>query len=175
MRLYYYMVIPFNLKNAGAMYQRLVNQMFTQQIGKTMEVYANDMLVKSLCAKNHLNDLTKMFDVLRVYKMKLNLNKCAFGVSSNKFLGFMVNQWGIKAKLDKIRVVLKMEALQMVKEVQRLTRRIIVFNYFVSKVTNKCLPIFGILRKAYKFKWTLKCEKAIYIVKGIFESATFPL
>lgn len=78
-----------------------------------MEVYVDDMLVKSFHAHDYLAHLSEMFDVLPKYRMKLNPNKCAFGVSSSKFLGFMVNQRGIKANLDKIRVVLEMEAREL--------------------------------------------------------------
>ena len=90
------------LKNAGATYQRLVNKMFANQIGKTMEVYVDDMLVKSMRSSDHLAHLAEMFSILRIYKMKLNPNKCAFGVASGKFLGYMVNQRGIEANPDKI-------------------------------------------------------------------------
>lgn len=75
-----------------------------------MEVYVDDKLVKSLYTTNHLTYLTKIFGVLHTYNMELNPNKCAFGVSSRKFLDFMVNQRGIKANLYKIKAVLKMEA-----------------------------------------------------------------
>ncbi|KAL5578497.1 hypothetical protein UlMin_020196 [Ulmus minor] len=119
--LYCYKVMPFGLKNAGATYQRLVNKMFKQQIGKTMEVYVDDMLVKSLKADEHINNLRESFEVLREYKMKLNPAKCAFGVTSGKFLGFMVNHRGIEANPAKIKALLNMESPRKVKEVQSLT------------------------------------------------------
>ena len=83
--------MPFKLKSVGATYQRLVNQMFRKQIGKNMEVYVDDMLVKSKEEGSHLDDLKETFKTLRQYKMKLNPTKCAFGVSFRKFLGFMVS------------------------------------------------------------------------------------
>ena len=89
--LYCYKFMSFGLKNVGATYQRLVNQMFNKQIGRNMEVYVDDMLVKSGEAKTHLADLQEAFDTVRRYKMKLNPAKCLFGVSSGKFLGFMVS------------------------------------------------------------------------------------
>ena len=89
--LYCYKVMPFGLKNASATYQRLVNRMFNKQIGINMEVYMDDMLVKSKEDKTLLEDLLETFDTLRRYKMKLNLAKCIFGVSLGKFLGFMVS------------------------------------------------------------------------------------
>ena len=95
--LYYYKAMLFGLKNEGATYQRLVNTMFKDLISKTMEVYVDNMLVNSKVAKDHMTHLGEMFSMLRRYRMKLNLLKCAFRVRSAKFLGFMVNQRGIEA------------------------------------------------------------------------------
>ena len=89
--LYCYKVMPFGLKNAGATYQRLVNKMFRKQIGRNMEVYVDDMLVKCKEELTHLDDLKETFAMLRQYQMKLNPSKCAFGVAWGKFLGFMVS------------------------------------------------------------------------------------
>ena len=93
---YCYRVMPFGLKNAGATYQRLVNRMFQKKIGTTREVYIDDMLVKSTTAELHIAHLSKAFQILRKYNMKLNPAKCAFGVSAGKFLGFIVNHRGIQ-------------------------------------------------------------------------------
>ena len=89
--------MPFGLKNVGATYQRLVNQMFNKQIGRNVKVYVDDMLIKSKEEEDHLNDLKEMFNTLRQYSMKLNPYKCAFGISSGKFLDFVVSQRGIEA------------------------------------------------------------------------------
>ena len=118
---YCYHVMPFGLKNAGATYQRLVNRMFHKQIGMTMEVYIDDMLVKSTTAELHIAHLSKAFQILREYNMKLNLAKCAFGVSAGRFLGFIVNNRGIEANPDKIKAVLDMPSPTGMKEVQHLT------------------------------------------------------
>ena len=88
---YCYRVMPFGLKNARATYQRLVNRMFQKQIGTTMEVYIDDMLVKSTTAELHIAHLSKRFQILRKYNMKRNPAICAFRVSAGKFLGFIVN------------------------------------------------------------------------------------
>ena len=119
--LFCYMVMPFNLKNAGATYQRLVNHMFCPQIGQNVKVYVDDMLVKSLDEGSHLDNLQETFETLRRYKMKLNPSKFAFGVSSEKFLGFMVSQRGIEANPDKIQAISDMEPPKNIKEVQFLT------------------------------------------------------
>ena len=120
--LFCYKLMSFGLKNVGATYQRLVNHMFRPQIGPNVEVYVDDMLVKSQDEEIHLDDLQETFDTLRQYSMKLNPSKCAFGVSSRKFMGFMVSHRGIKTNPDKIQAILDMKPPQNVKEVQSLTR-----------------------------------------------------
>ncbi|KAL5554521.1 hypothetical protein UlMin_041922 [Ulmus minor] len=164
--LYCYKVMPFGLKNAGATYQRLVNKMFKQQIGKTMEVYVDDMLVKSLKADEHIDNLRESFEVLREYKMKLNPAKCAFGVTSGKFLGFMVNHRGIEANPAKIQALLDMESPRKVKEVQSLTGRVAALNRFISRATDKCQPFFRALRKGKDFLWTAECEQSFQELKA---------
>ena len=95
--------------------------------------------------------------------MKLNPNKCAFGVLSGKFLGFMVSHRGIEANPDKIQAVLNMKPPQNIKEVQSLTGRVPALNRFVSKATDKCLPFFKVLKKA--FEWTDECQRAFQDLK----------
>ena len=116
--------MPFGLKNEGATYQRLVNRMFQKQIGATMEVYIDDMLVKPTTAGLRIAHLSEAFQILRNYNMKLNPAKCAFGMSAGKFLGFIVNHRGIEANPDKIKAVLDMPSPSGIKEVQRLTGRL---------------------------------------------------
>ena len=93
--LYCHKVMPFGLKNFGAIYQRFMNGMFKDLTGKSMEVYMDNMLVKSKTAGDHIGHLNQMFNILRKYQMSLNPLKCAFKVVSGTFLGFMVNQRGI--------------------------------------------------------------------------------
>ena len=146
---YCYRVMPFGLKNAGATYQRLVNRMFQKQIGTFVEVYIDVMLVKSIKAELHITHLAKAFQVLKSYNMKLNPAKCAFGVSAGKFLGFIFNNRGIEANPDKIKVVLYMLPPSNIKDIQRLTGRIAVLSYFVSRASDKCRPLFQVLKKAF--------------------------
>ncbi|XP_057803713.1 uncharacterized protein LOC131019046 [Salvia miltiorrhiza] len=95
--LFCYKYMPFGFKNAEATYQRLVNRMFASLLGQTMEVYIDDMLVKSIRARDHIDHLRETFEILRKYNMKLNPTKCSFGVNAGKFLGYMVTQRGIEA------------------------------------------------------------------------------
>ena len=113
--------MPFEFKNVGATYQRLVNHMFHPQIGRNVEVYMDDMLVKSLNEGKHLDDLQEAFNTLRRYNMKLNPSKCAFGVALGKFLRFIVSHRGIEANPEKIKAILDMKSLQSIKKVQSLT------------------------------------------------------
>ena len=147
---YCYRVMPFGLKNAGATYQRLVNKMFQKQIGTSMEVYIDDMLVKSTTAELHIAHLAEAFQILKKYNMKLNPAKCAFGVSAKKLLGFIVNNRGIEANPDKIKAVLDMPPPSNIKKVQRLTGRIVALSRFVSKASDKCQPFFQVLQKAFQ-------------------------
>ena len=105
-----YNVMLFGLKNAGATYHRLVTKMFRQLLEKTMEVYIDDMLVKSKDHPNHAKHLQETFKLLRAYGMKLNPSKCAFGVSVSRFLGFMVTQRGIEANPAQLKAILESPA-----------------------------------------------------------------
>jgi succinylglutamate desuccinylase len=110
--------MPFDLKNARETYQRLGNKMFHSQIGRNMEVYMDDMLVKSTESMDHAYDLHKAFETLKLYEMKLNPVKCAFGVFSEKFLGYIVSSRGIEANLEKIQAILKMQSPKTTKQLQ---------------------------------------------------------
>ncbi|XP_056857632.1 uncharacterized protein LOC108858710 [Raphanus sativus] len=162
---YCYKVMPFGLKNARATYQRLVNQMFADQLGKTMEVYIDDMLIKSLRADDHLMHLKECFEILNKYGMKLNPAKCTFGVSSGEFLGYIVTQRGIEASPKQISAVLDLPSPRNRREVQRLTIRIAALNRFISRSTDKCLPFYDLLRGNKKFIWDDRCEDAFTQLK----------
>ena len=110
--------MPFGLKNAGATYQRLVTKMFRPLLGKTMEVYIDDMLIKSKECPDHANHLQQAFDLLRTYGMKLNPAKCTCGVSAGWFLGFMMTQRGIEANPSQLKAILESPASSSRNEVR---------------------------------------------------------
>ena len=97
--------MPFGLKNSGATYQQMVTRMFRDKIGSSLEVYIDDMVVKSKENQRHVKDLNEMFEILRCHKLLLNANKCAFGVSVRKFLGYMITNQGIKVNPEQIRAI----------------------------------------------------------------------
>ena len=160
--------MPFGFKNAGATYQRLMNKMFAHQIGRNVQIYVDDMLVKSILEDYHLNDLQETFDTLQSYNMKLNPSKCAFGVVAGKFFRFMVSQRGIEVNPDKIQAKMELTSLKIVKEVQSLNDMIAALNRFVSKATDKCLSFFRTLKKS--FEWTTECQQAFEDLKAYLSS-----
>jgi hypothetical protein len=132
-----YKVMSFRLKNAGATYQMMVTKMFSELLGKTVEVYIDDMVVKSVKGTNHVEDLRQVFSILRRHNLKLNASKCAFGVGSGKFLGFMVTQRGIEANPDQIAAIQGLQPPKNVREVQRLIGMAAALNRFISKSAEK--------------------------------------
>ncbi|XP_028556944.1 uncharacterized protein LOC110115884 [Dendrobium catenatum] len=160
--LYCYRVMPFRLKNAGATYHRLMNKVFKTLIGRNMEVYVDDMLVKSLEKSQYISDLEQCFRLLRRYNMRLIPTKCAFRVASGKFMGFMVTHRGIEANPEKIKALRDMVPPKNIKEVQRLNGRIAALSRFLARSGDKYLPFFKILRGARNsgFKWTDECQEA---------------
>ena len=134
-----------------------MNKMFAHQIGRNVQVYVDDMLVRSLREDEHLRDLQETFDTLWAYNMKLNPNKCVFGVTTRKFLGFMVSQKGIEVNPKKIRAIVELAPPKTVKVVQSLNGKIVALNKFISRVTDKCLPFFRVLKRS--FEWTNECQQ----------------
>ena len=139
---YHYEVMPFDLKNAGATYQRMMTRMFEPQLGKNIEIYIDDMVVKSKAEFEHVNDLGNIFRILMRHKLRVNASKCSFGVGSGKFLGYMVTHCGIEVNHDQIRAINNLQPPRNPKEVQRLTGMIVAINRFISQSADRCRPFF---------------------------------
>ena len=164
-RLYCYNVMPFGLKNAGATYQRLVTKMFRPLLGSTMEVYIDDMLVKSKQRPDHVTHLPQGFDLLREYGMKLNPLKCAFGVNAGKFLAFMVTQRVREANPLQLKAILQSLAPGSKKEFQQLTGKLAALGRFISSFTDRLKPFFTTLRGASRAGWDEECDRALIAIK----------
>uniref|UniRef100_A0A2N9EZG4 RNase H type-1 domain-containing protein n=1 Tax=Fagus sylvatica TaxID=28930 RepID=A0A2N9EZG4_FAGSY len=149
----------------------MVTKMFKDQIGKTMEIYIDDMVVKSRLSQDHLKDLTETFRVLRLHKLRLNASKCVFGVGSGKFLGFMVSHRGIEVNPDQIKVIQELKAPRTHKEVQRLTGMTAALSRFISRSADRCQPFFQLLKKSTTFKWDDKCVSAFEDLKRYLSSS----
>ena len=163
--LFCYNVMPFGLKNVGATYQRFVTKMFRPLLGKTMEVYIDDMLIKSKERPDHANHLQQVFDLLKTYGMKLNPAKCAFEVSAGRFLGFMMTQRRIEANPSQLKAILESPAPSSRKEVQQLTSRLAPLGRFISWFTDRLKPFFATLRGANWAGWNEECDQAFTKIK----------
>uniref|UniRef100_A0A2N9IJS0 Uncharacterized protein n=1 Tax=Fagus sylvatica TaxID=28930 RepID=A0A2N9IJS0_FAGSY len=165
-----YKVMPFGLKNAGATYQRMMTTMFGDHIGKTVEVYIDDMLVKSTRGEDHLVHLREVFEILRRDELRLNASKCLFGVRSGKFLGHVISSRGIEANPDQISALISLEEPKNTKQVQRLTGMVAALNRFISRSADKCRPFFRLLGKKRKFLWDRDCSDAFQNIKAYLSS-----
>ncbi|GJW56795.1 reverse transcriptase domain-containing protein [Tanacetum coccineum] len=155
--------MPFGLKNAGATYQRLVDKAFDKQVGRNLEVYVDDLVIKSHTEEELLRDIKETFRTLRKINMKLNPKKCTFGAVEGTFLGYVVGPEGIKSCPDKVDVVLQLLSPRTIKEVQSLNGKLAGLNRFLSKSAEKSLPLFKTLKNCTKksdFYWTSDAEKA---------------
>ena len=139
--------MPFGLKNVGSTYQEMMTRMFEPQLGNNIEIYVDDMVVKSKVVSEHLGDLGDIFDVLRRHKLRLNASKCSFGVGSGKFLGYMVTHRVIEVNPNQIKAINDLKPPQNAKEVQKLTRMITALNRFISRSTDRCRPFYLLINK----------------------------
>src|ERR1051325_2975429 len=146
-RTFCYKVMPFRLKNVGATYQRAMITLFHYMIHKEIEVYVDDMIAKSQDEEEHLVHLQKLFDRLRKFRLRLNPNKCTFGVRSGKLLGFVVSERGIELDPTKVKAIQEMPELRTEKKVCGFLGRLNYISRFISHMTSTCEPIFKLLRK----------------------------
>ena len=157
---YHYKVMPFGLKNVGATYQRMMAKMFKLQLEKNIEIYIDNMVVKSKVESEHVNDLGNIFAILRKHKLRLNASKCSFGVGFGKFLGYMVTHHRIEVNPDQIKAINNLQPPRNPKEVQRLTGMTAALNQFISRSADRCRPFFQLLNKWKGFEWTKECVLA---------------
>ena len=157
---YHYKVMPFGLKNVGATYQRMMAKMFKLQLEKNIEIYIDNMVVKSKVESEHVNDLGNIFAILRKHKLRLNASKCSFGVGFGKFLGYMVTHHRIEFNPDQIKAINNLQPPRNPKEVQRLTGMTAALNRFISRSADRCRPFFQLLNKWKGFEWTKECVLA---------------
>ena len=126
-------------------------------MGKNIEIYIDDMVVKSEMVSEHLGDLRTIFEILRKYKLHLNASKCSFGVGSDKFLGYMVTHKGIEVNSYQIKAINNLRSPRNPKEVQKLTGMAAALNRFISRSADRCRPFFLLINKWKGFEWTEEC------------------
>lgn len=161
-------MMSFELKNAKAMFQIMINKAFVKQISHNIEAYVDDIMVKSEKVEEYVKDLEELFNILRKFGVNLNLEKYIIGVTTRKFLGFIVQQSGIETNPEKIKAIIDMQPLSIVEAVQKFTSRILALNSFMSRSTDRCLPFFTLLRKIGNFEWIEEYQYTFDGLKGIY-------
>jgi hypothetical protein len=158
--LYCYVVMPYGLKNALPTFVRAMSKTFGDLIRDKVEVYVDDIVVKTKRESTLVEDLTLVFDRLRATRTKLNPDKCIFGVSAGMLLGFLVSYRGIEANSEKIKVIEAMRPPARIKDVQKLVGSLAALSRFISRLVERVLPFFKLLRKSGPFSWTREAEQA---------------
>jgi hypothetical protein len=162
---YCYLWMPDGLKNAGGSFNRMTAKVLHSQIGRNVLTYVDDIIVKSTKQENHVADLQDTFANFRQVGLKLNPEKCVFGVKKGKFLGCLVSTKGIEANPSKIEAILWMEPPNSKKGAQRLAGRLASLNRFISRSAERNLPFFEILKSVKVFQWGPAQQKAFEELK----------
>jgi hypothetical protein len=162
--------MPFGLRNAGATYRRCMNHVFREHIGRTVKAYVNDIVVKTRKASDLLSDLEMTFKCLKAKGVKLNPEKCVFGVPRGMLLGFIVSERGIKANPEKIAAITNMGPIKDLKGVQRVMGCLAALSRFISRLGERGLPMYRLLRKTERFTWTPEAEEALRNLKALLTS-----
>ncbi|GJR36841.1 reverse transcriptase domain-containing protein [Tanacetum coccineum] len=164
-------VLPIRLQgNAKATYQRLADTIFEGQMGRNLEVYVDDMVIKSKTEPEMIKDVEETLLTFKKVNMKLNLKKCSFGMEEGKFLGYIVTFEGIRANPEKAKAVVNMPSPSNLKQMQRLSGKLAALNRFLSKAAEKALPCLDTLKKCTNkkdFHWTTKAEEAFQEIKKL--------
>ena len=153
--------MPFGLKNAGAIYQRCMQACLAKQIEKNVQVYVDDIVIKTRVEDTLLADIRETFNSLNAYSIKLNPTKCVFGVPLGQLLGYLVSARGIEANPEKIQAILTMKEPKNLRGVQQLVGRLAALSRFIARLGKKALPFYKLLNKTDKFEWTREAKKGV--------------
>uniref|UniRef100_A0A2N9I1Y0 RNA-directed DNA polymerase n=1 Tax=Fagus sylvatica TaxID=28930 RepID=A0A2N9I1Y0_FAGSY len=164
---FYYTVMPFGLKNAGATYQRTMTAMFHDMIHQEIEDYVDDIVVKSKKREDHVEVLRKVFERCRLYKLKMNPLKCAFGVSAGKFLGFLVHNRGIDVDPAKASAIATMRPPTSHKELKSFLGRLSYIRRFIPGLAAVTSTFSHLLKKGVSFNWSAECQEAFERIQAI--------
>nr|GEZ63847.1 reverse transcriptase domain-containing protein [Tanacetum cinerariifolium] len=165
-----YMKMPFGLKNARATYQRLVDTIFEGQMGRNLEAYVDDMVIKSKTEPEMIKEVKETLLTLKKVNMKLNPKKCSFKMEEGKLFGYIVTFEGIRANPGKAKAVTNMSSPSKLKQMQRLNDKLVTLNRFLSKAAKKALPCLDTLKKYTNkkdFHWRTEAEEAFQEMKKL--------
>ncbi|KAG9459166.1 hypothetical protein H6P81_003674 [Aristolochia fimbriata] len=161
-----YKVMPFGLKNAGATYQRAMQNIFDDFLHKRVECYVDDLVVKTKVRYDHLLDFRAVFKRLRRFQLKMNPLKCAFGVTPGKFLGFIVPHREIEIDQSKIDAIQKMLEPRNISELKSFQDHLAYIRHFISNLARRCQPFSRLLKKDTSFEWDESCRNAFNNIKA---------
>ena len=157
--------MQFSLKNAGATYQRMATALLHDMMHNKVEVYVNDIIVKSQDREIHTVNLRNFFERIKECTLRLNLQMCTFRVIAREFIVFLVSDKGIKVDPSKFKVILEMPPPRSEKEIKGFLGRLQYISRFIAKLTLTCEPIFKLLRKNEPHTWNDECQKAFELIK----------
>ncbi|GJS22217.1 reverse transcriptase domain-containing protein [Tanacetum coccineum] len=172
---FYYTKMPFRLKNSGATYQRLVDTIFEGQMGRNLEAYVDDMVIKSKTMPEMIKDVEETLLSLKKVNMKLNPKTCSFEMEVGKFLGYIVTSEGIRANPEKAKAVVNMPSPSNLKQMQRLSGKLVALNRSLFKAAERALPCLDTLKKCTNkkdFHWTPEAEEAFQAMKKLIAKLT---
>jgi hypothetical protein len=165
--------MPFDLKNTGATYQRMMQNCLRSQIGRNIQVYIDDVVITTRKEESLISDLTETSNNLNRYKLKLNLTKCSFGVSAGQLLGFLVSARGIEANPEKIQAIPTMGKPTKLHDVQKLAGHVAALSRFVARLGEKALPFYALMKKLDdKFEWTKEADIAFAQLKSALHTTS---
>jgi hypothetical protein len=164
--------MPEGLKNAGCTFLRMIAIVLHPHLRRNILAYVDDIVVKSVRRRDHISDLAKTFANLRAASLRLNPEKCVFGIHKGKVLGCLVSTKGIEANPDKIKAPREMQDLVSTKDVQKLTGRVTALNRFIPKAAERSLPFFQVLRSTKNFQWSEIQKKALQELKDYLSNMT---
>ena len=154
-----YLTMTFGLRNAGATFQRCMQKCLLKQLGRNTHVYVDDVVVKTEKRGTLLEDLKETFENLRRFQIKLNPEKCVFGVPAGQLLSFLVSERGIECNPVKIKAIERMERPTRLRDVQKFTGCLASISRFISRLGEKALSVYQLLKKTTHFEWNDKADE----------------
>jgi hypothetical protein len=164
--------MPEGLKNAGCTFSRMIAIVLHPQLRRNILAYVDDIVVKSIQRRDHIGNLAETFANLRAANLKLNPEKCIFGIHKGKVLKCLVSTKGVEANPNKIKVLIEMQDLVLVKDVQKLTGRVAALNRFIPRAVERSLPFFQVLRSSKNFQWSEAQKQAFQEIKDYLSNMT---
>jgi ribonuclease HI len=169
--MYCYVTMSFGLRNAGATYQRCMQHVFGDHIGRTVEAYVDDIVVKTRKVDDLVSDLRITFGCLRANRVKLNPEKCVFGMPRGMLLGYIVSQRDIEANPEKVAALERMGPIRDLKRVQKVLGCLAALSRYISRLDKKGLPLYQLLKKHERFSWTVEAQEALDKLKATLATA----